>query len=206
MQEAARPLPSAGAPRARTERELLVLARAGDRAAFERLTVRALPQLLGTARRLLGPGLAAEEAVAEALFRALQRLDGFRGDAAFGTWVHRIVCRVASDRFRERARERGRRERLRLRVEAGDPVAGAGVGRVARGPARRAGQAEDRARLRAAVDRLPPRQRLVVVLHVWEGLSLQEIGRVLAVRYATVKSHLSHARRALRLLLMEETP
>ena len=61
--------------------------------------------------------------------------------------------------------------------------------------------------MRAAVEELPPVQRLVVVLSAWEGLSHEEIAQVLSTRYATVKSNLHHARAALRLRLgVEEAP
>ena len=174
--------------------DVLVRARGGDRDAFERLAVEAMPMLLGTARRLGGDGFAAEEIVAEALFRAWRHIGRFRGDAAFSTWLHRIVCRVAADRVRRVQRDRAHREVLVRRAE------GAGRARGADPVARR----EARLRLRAAIDLLPERQRLVLVLHAWEGLDLRETARVLGIRYATAKSNLCHARKALRRLLDEE--
>lgn len=172
-------------------------ARAGSRDAFEQLAVAAMPALLGTARRLLGPGYAAEEAVAEALFRAWRRMADFRAEAAFSTWLHRIVCRVAADRFRRERRERARRERLAERARAPGPAATAV-------PHDRLARREQRRVLRAAIDALPDRQRLVLVLHAWEGLDLRETARVLGIRYATAKSNLCHARKALRALLEGE--
>jgi RNA polymerase sigma-70 factor (ECF subfamily) len=162
---------------------------------FERVVVETMPRLLGTARRLLRGGWAAEEVVAEALFRAWRHRGSFRGDAAPSSWLHRIVCRAAADRVRGRARERDRRAALAARPP-----------RAARAPSarERASARELHAHLRAAVDALPDRQRLVLVLHAWEGLSLTEIAEVLRVRYATAKSNLCHARRALRARLDAE--
>lgn len=185
---------SAGAPT--TEAALLERARAGDRDAFETLATRAMPRLLGTASRLLGPGFAAEEAVADALFRAWQHVDRFRGGAAFSTWVHRIVCRVVADRYRALARDR------RLTTALGGRLAAAG--RVAPGephtadPLERLADRERIARVREIAMALPPTQRLVLLLVAWEGLSLSDVAAVLSLKYATVKSHLHHARSTVR--------
>ena len=190
------PHPPAAAPQETVrapepEPRLVARARAGDRDAFEQLAVRAMPALLGTARRLLRDGFAAEEAVAEALFRAWRHVARFRGESGFGTWLHRIVCRVAADRFRAAARARRQHEGL---------AANARTGPARSRVAARMDAASEVARLRAAVEELPPRQRLVIVLHVWERLPLDETARVLGMRYATAKSHLCHARKALRAL------
>ena len=187
------------APAAASDARLVARACAGDRDAFERLSVRAMPMLLGTARRLLPEPYAAEEAVAEALFRAFRHIGAFRAEAGFGTWLHRIVCRVAVDRYRSGARERGRRQALLERARRGR----APGARARRSALERLAQDEETQRVRAAVEALPARQRLVLVLHVWEGLSLTETAEALGVRYATAKSNLCHARKALRRLLAD---
>ena len=170
------------------EATLLQAARAGDRDAFDRLAVRLLPRLLGTARRILGDPLEAEEVVAATLVRAHAALAGFRGASALGTWAHRILCRLATDRLRRLARVR-RHER---------PLSGDVPGAESDAAFDSAASKEDRVRVRAEVDALPETQRLVLVLVLWEGLSLAETARVLAMRYATVKSNLHHARATLR--------
>lgn len=193
------------ARRTRTRRlpapDLVERARMGDRDAFEQLCVQAMPMLTGTARRLLRDPYAAEEAVAEALFRAFRHMPSFRAEAQFGTWLHRILCRVAVDRFRLQARERARRQDLGERAARGL----SGAPRPRRSALERLAQDEETRRIRAAVEDLPPRQRLVLVLHVWEGLSLAETAETLGVRYATAKSNLCHARSTLRRLLDDAT-
>jgi RNA polymerase sigma-70 factor (ECF subfamily) len=201
MSTAARPLsnePTRESRRADRAEEVrrLARARAGDRDAFDRLAVSAMPSLLGTARRLLPDALSAEEAVAEALYRAYRHLTGFRGDGRFSTWVHGILCRVAADRYRAWARDARRVEQAAARLESPHCPS----------PLDALGARETEHRLRAAVERLPPNQRLVLLLVTWEGLGLAEAGRVLGMRYATAKSNLHHARRALRGLVDEETP
>lgn len=175
------------------EAELLARARDGDRDAFESLAVRAMPRLLGTATRMLGPGFAAEEAVADALYRAYRHVDRFRGGAAFSTWLHRIVCRVVADQFRRAGRDRRLRERLQDRLATGVQPR-----RRTEAPLSQLTHAETRSALREAAETLPPTQRLVLLLFVWEGLSLTDISDLLALKYATVKSHLHHARTSIR--------
>jgi RNA polymerase sigma-70 factor (ECF subfamily) len=159
-----------------------------EHAFFETGVREALPRLLGTAYRLVGDGHVAEEVVAEALFRAWRRRDGFRADARVGTWLHRILCRVVADRFRARGRRRHHEQaHARGQVLRREPPAWVA-------PALH----DELARAAALTDRLPERQRLIVLLHVWEGLTLDEVAATLGLRYATVKSNLHHARTALR--------
>lgn len=190
MQPDPRPAPTTAPGGVQPEEgRLLEAARAGDRDAFDRLAVRLMPRLLGTARRLLGDALEAEEAVASTLVRVYEALGGFRGASALATWAHRILCRVAADRLRRRTRERAR-----TGPSAPDDLPAT----LAADPLGRAAWREQHARVRAAVDALPEVQRLVLVLVAWEGLSLTEAAEVLAMRYPTVKSNLHHARVALR--------
>lgn len=173
---------------ARREAAWVEAAQAGDRDAFDRLAVRLLPRLLGTAQRLLGDPIEAEEVVAAALVRVHAALPGFRGAAALSTWAHRILCRLAADRVgalqRRRARERSLPDEVGASREAEPGVA--------------ASRREDAQRLRRLVDGLPNAQRLVLVLVAWESVPLAEAAQLLGMRYATAKSNLHHARLALR--------
>jgi RNA polymerase sigma factor (sigma-70 family) len=99
-----------------------------------------------------------------------------------------------ADRIRDRVRARARRDALAERAKA---------------PARPSTldymQADERGRrLRLAAEELPPTQRLVILLVVWEGLSLRDVAEVTGLRYRTVKSNLNHARNALKRALEGE--
>jgi RNA polymerase sigma-70 factor (ECF subfamily) len=173
---------------ARAEQALVRAAQAGDRDAFDRLAVRLLPRLLGTAHRLLGDPVEAEEVVAAALVRVHAALPGFRGASALSTWAHRILCRLAADRVGVLQR---RRERERSLPD------GLGADREQE-PIRVASRREDARRIRRLVEALPTAQRLVLVLVAWESVPLAEAAQLLGMRYATAKSNLHHARLALR--------
>lgn len=125
----------------------------------------------------------AEEVAQDAFVRAWRALPAFRGEAAFGTWLHRIVSRLALDR-RERLVARARRETAAAETpEIVDPSADAG----GEGP-----------RLERLLDALPERARAAVVLYYYEDRSVLEVAHVLNLPEGTVKTLLSRARTAMR--------
>jgi RNA polymerase sigma-70 factor (ECF subfamily) len=194
--------PSQGAPARATpdpEETLLVArARAGDRAAFGELIVRHQEVVWGLAWRLTrGMRAQAEDLAQESFVRALQGIANFRGDAAFGTWMHRIVLNLHINRTSTLA---ARAERRALPIGADrdedapfqvDPPA-----RRAR-PDEEALQNEQLERLRAAFDDLDEPRRVAVLLRDVEGRSYEEIAELLAIPIGTVRSRLARAREEL---------
>jgi len=169
------------------ERELLARARSGDGEAFGEFVWRHQDSLYALALRLVGPDLAADVAQ-EALLRAWRALPRFRGEAAFGTWLHRITVNTAWT-LRRRARR-----------HAVEPLEGDVEDRGL--PPERAGElAEIRAGLGRAVAALTPGQRAVVVLRDVYGWSNAETARELGITEVTAKVRLHRARLRLRSLL-----
>jgi RNA polymerase sigma-70 factor, ECF subfamily len=158
------------------------MARPVDRIAVDRLVVDYLPSALRFALRLTGDADTAEEVVQEAICLVLRRWQSYRGEAAFGTWMLRIVLNV------DRDRRRRRRDTPPLDGEeashAASPVDWAVAGEL-------------HARARTAIDRLPRRQREVVLLSFGEGLAPGDIARVLETTEANVHSCLHLARKRL---------
>lgn len=131
---------------------------------------------------LLGDGAEAQDAVQEALIKAWRAWPNLRDPERFGPWFDRIVVNVCRDRMR-------RHSNLRMvQLEAADEV-------EADDPFRRM---FDRNLLAAAVARLDPDHRFVVVLRFWRDMSLEQVAEVLDVPVGTVKSRLHYALRALR--------
>ena len=164
-------------------------ARRGDERAFAALydayAPRVFPVLLG----LAGDRVAATELLQDTFVRVWEGLRSFRGEAAFGSWVHRIAVNTAL----ESRRSDGRRS-LRVRIAADfaeeRPAA-------LDGPAapRDSGLAMD---LEGAILRLPAGARAVFVLHDVEGYGHAEIGERLGIAEGTSRAHLFRARRLLR--------
>jgi RNA polymerase sigma-70 factor (ECF subfamily) len=175
----------------RDENELIELARRGDSDAFGELVWRYRDTVYTLAVRLVGPDLA-PDVTQEALIRAWRAMPRFRGEAALGTWLHRITVNTAWTMRRRAARH----ETLELDDTFVDPAAG---------PERAGELAEVRAELGSAISRLTPGQRVVLVLRDVYGWSHAEVGRELGITQTTAKVRLHRARKRLRTLL-EESP
>lgn len=167
------------------ESELVARARDGDRRAMRRLYEEHAPHVFGVVRRLAGDDHLAEDISQDVWIRAFRKLDTFRGDSGFGTWIHRVARNAALSRLRK---TQGRSE-----VALEDSPAPA-----ARGPEE---MVLSRKMLERALDQLPPGYREVLILHDVEGLTHKEIAESLGVAVGTSKSQLHKARARMRQLL-----
>jgi RNA polymerase sigma-70 factor, ECF subfamily len=172
--------------------ELLAACRRGDPRAFEEIVERTYRHVYTQALRLVGDRQDAEDVAQEAYLRVFRGLPGFRGDAQFETWLHRIVVNSAMSHLRRRRRFG------ELQFEEPEEPA-----REVAGPDRPADQALDRQELARALETLPLGLRVVVVLKDVYGLSHQEIGEHLGVSDGAVKVRLHRARRRLQARLSE---
>jgi RNA polymerase sigma-70 factor (ECF subfamily) len=171
-------------PTLRTDSDAVdaTLAASGDAHAFERLYRGHVNRIHGLARRMLSDD-EADEAVQDVFVRAWQKLGTFRGESAFGTWLHRLAINVLLSR----------RETLGIRRKR--HVEGDLVLEVL--PGRRA-TPEAAVDMEAAIARLPDGARQVFVLHDVEGYRHEEIADMLGLAAGTSKSQLHRARMALR--------
>ena len=168
-----------------TEATLVERAKAGDRSSFEVLYRTHASRVYALCWRLCaGDEALAADMVQESFFRAWQKLDLFRGDAAFGTWLHRLVVNFVLSEKRKAIRRRDL-ERPLDEVEANRQAA----------PSAPAGLDRD---LEAAVARLPERARTVLVLHDIEGFQHNEIAVIADMAVGTSKAQLHRARKLLR--------
>ncbi len=154
----------------------------GDTQAFERLYRRHTPRVNSLARWLLSRD-DVDDVLQDVFIRVWEKLDTFRGQAAFGTWLHRLATNVIL-----RQRERYRKDEKRWSGSLLE-VADMSASPVSPGL---------RIDIEAAVDRLPERARQVFVLHDMEGYKHEEIAQVLTISVGTSRSQLHHARMAMR--------
>jgi RNA polymerase sigma-70 factor (ECF subfamily) len=158
------------------------LAASGDASAFERLYRKHVSRVYGLVRRMLNDD-DVDEVAQDIFVRAWQKLGTFRGEAAFGTWLHRLGVNVIL----------ARRETLgtrRKRYLEGDAI-------LETVPARRSGP-EMAMDFESALERLPEGAREVFVLHDVEGYRHEEIAEMLGLATGTSKSQLHRARMAMR--------
>ena len=165
------------------DRDLVELARHGDREAFAILVHQVSDQLYAIAFRILrDPGLA-EDALQNALVLTWRQLPRLRDADRFEAWCHRILVHACYD---ESARTREWRASVRV-LPADGPVASDDTRLVA-----------DRDELERAFRHVPVDQRAVFVLHHYLGLPLVEIAQLLEIPAGTARSRLYYATRALR--------
>ncbi len=159
-----------------------MLAAAGDAHAFERLYRRHLARVHSLARRMIGPD-EADDAAQAVFIRAWEKLGTFRGESAFGTWLHRLAINVMLARRTTIGIERGRFNDSESAVE----------GLTSRSKAH-----ELSIDFEEAIEQLPNGAREVFVLHDVEGYKHEEIAGMLGIVAGTSKAQLHRARMALR--------
>jgi len=160
----------------------VALAAAGDVRAFERLYTSHLPRVHGLVRRMAG-GRDTDELTQDVFVRVWQKLGSFRGESAFGTWLHRLAVNVVIERFRTEAT---RRQRMFDGEGALDTIAS---------PRRSGDLAMD---FDTALEKLPDGAREIFVLHDVEGYKHHEIATLLGISAGTSKAQLHRARMMLR--------
>jgi RNA polymerase sigma-70 factor, ECF subfamily len=192
---------SAEAPR--TDGDLVALAASGDGAAFSELVQRHQNKVYAVAVHILRDSSEAEEVVQETFLAALEKLAGFRGDAAFSTWLHRVAANAALMRLRRR--RRSPEAPAETAVDDLLPHFDA-TGRIDATPhhdwSKRADEQlsdrEVRSAIEQAIQNLPEDYRIVFLLRDVEGLSSEDMAEILGISVAAVKSRLHRARLALR--------
>jgi RNA polymerase sigma-70 factor (ECF subfamily) len=165
------------------ERDLVELARKGDRDSFAVLVHQVSDGLYAVAYRILRDTGLAEDALQNALISAWKQLPKLRDIDRFDAWIHRILVNACYAESR-----RGRAWSVAVRVlplEIPEPDDAAA-------------QVADRDELERIFRRLPLDQRAVFVLHHYLGLPLVEVAETLGIPAGTARSRLHYATRALR--------
>ncbi len=162
-----------------SDAHLLARIARGDAAGFEALVVRYQDRFYSVARRMLGSGQEAEDAVQRAFLRVLQKAETYRPPWKGSTWLYRVLTNVCVDAWRKR-----RRETLAL----------------ARWEPRRRddGLPGDSSSVEAALLRLPAEARAIVLLRYVDDVPYREIARIRGVSVNTVKSQLRRGKLLLR--------
>ena len=169
------------------QRALIERARRGDASAHRALYDTHVEQIYRLTFRLTGAEHLARDVTQSTFVKAFASLDGFRGDSAFGTWLHSIAVSLSLNEIKRRKREWSRNASLEdadtLAVSAprSDPVL--------------------REKVMEAVNDLPEGCRTVFMMHDAEGYTHQEIAAALGINIGTSKAQLSRARGKLRVAL-----
>ena len=160
----------------------------GDRDAFGELVRRHERRVYNLAFRILGREEDARDAAQEAFLSALRKLSGFRGEAQFTTWMHRVTVNACYDLLRKKSRQ----PMLHLVGEDDEPA-------LEPGPplADHADEVAGTTDVARALAKVPLEFRTVLVLHDVQDVAYEDIARILQVPVGTVKSRLHRGRIAL---------
>jgi RNA polymerase sigma-70 factor, ECF subfamily len=164
---------------ARTDADLVSRAQSGRLDAFEELVRRHRLATYRVAMRMLGDESDAEDATQDAFVQAWRNLGGFRADAAFSTWMYRIVTNRCLNMLRSRRRTEPLPDDREAPASRPERIAEARW------------QVED---LKLAILRLTPEQRAPLVLRELQGCTYEEIAEALDISIPAVKSRLHRAR------------
>jgi RNA polymerase sigma-70 factor, ECF subfamily len=177
-------------------------AQGGDVAAFNALVQVYQRQVYNICYRTLGNVEDAADATQDAFLSAFRGLKTFRGQpTGFRAWLLRVAVNACYDQLRRRQRRPA--DSLDAPVDSAEEIGLADrLVDAAPGPEQQALSGEVARQIEGAMDRLPPEQRLAVVLCDIQGLSYDEAALVMSVELGTVKSRLSRARANLRELLL----
>jgi RNA polymerase sigma-70 factor, ECF subfamily len=171
------------------QRALVERARQGDASAHRALYDTHVERIYRLTFRLTGIEHLARELTQDTFVRAFDAIEGFRGDSAFGTWLHTIAVSTTLNELKRRKRERGRSAPIEAASSVAestpysDPIV--------------------RERLMRAVNDLPEGCRTVFMMHDAEGRTHQEIAAALGVTEGTSKAQLARAREKLRVALAD---
>jgi RNA polymerase sigma-70 factor (ECF subfamily) len=162
--------------------------RGGERRAFDELVRRHERSIWRVARRYLKNDADASDVAQQTFVRAFRAIDGFRGAASLRSWLYRIAITLSINHMRDH-----RREQPAEIAEAALTARATGPQRIIDG--------EDAARLRAAVAELPPKQRMVLELRVFDELSFREVAELADCTENAAKVNFHYAVKRLKELL-----
>lgn len=182
---------------AATDEALVARVCAGETAAFEVLVARYQDRIYTIVHGFVRDADDALDLTQEAFLKAYQGLGRFRGGSSFYTWLYRIAVNSCKDHLRKRAV----RPSLSLEDDQLQDLGFEPAADVSSDPVGLAETREMRAVVRAAVEMLPEKLRLAIVLHDIQGLPQQDVAGILGCPLGTVKSHVFRGRARLRKLL-----
>lgn len=184
--------------------EMVLAVRDGDTTAFRGLVEKYQGRVYSMLYGMLRNREDARDVTQDAFVKAYHRLDSFRLESSFYTWLYRIAMNLAIDLIRKRKRRKTSSYDEDIAARDGD-------GEIAEvhqgdGPSRTLLRKQLYSRIMDAVDSLPADQKQAILLRELEGLSYKEIADIMEIPEGTVMSRLYYARKKLQKLLADERP
>ena len=182
------------------DRELVQRAQDGDHGAFRDLFERYHRRAFAVALGVVKNKQDALDIVQDAFIKVHRHIGSFQGSSSFYTWLYRIIMNLAIDHVRKGRHQKDGEFDERIARDSGD-VAGDGtmLPRMLDGnPAKTAVRRELSEKIQAALGELPEYHRAVILMREVEGLSYEEMAKIMKVPKGTIMSRLFHARRKMQ--------
>jgi len=186
-------------PATGSEAEAIQLAKTGDSAGFEYLYNLHRRRVYALCLRMSANPTEAEDLTQDTFLQVFRKIQSFRGDSGFSTWLHRVAINVVLMRFR-----RKKRAEVSLDEPQETSEGGRGTTPDPRQEDLRLTGAIDRVLLQRALDRLPDGYKKMFMLHDIQGYEHHEIASILKCSVGNSKSQLHKARLRMRALLLEQ--
>jgi RNA polymerase sigma-70 factor, ECF subfamily len=179
-----------------TDAEVVRLAQHGDAVAFERIYRLHSRKVYSLCLRMLGDPTEAEDLTQDVFLQLFRKIDTFRGESAFSTWLHRMSVNIVLMRFRKKPIAQTSLDAIsNPKDESSTPPKELGV------PDLHLNGVIDRVTLQAAIDELPAGYKAMFILHDIQGYNHGEIAEIFGCSVGNSKSQVHKARMRLRELL-----
>lgn len=165
---------------------------------FEKLVTAYEKNVYNLALRMVGDPDDAADITQETFIKAYRALGSFRGDSKFSSWIYRIASNVCLDFLRSRSR----RAQVPLSFENEDAEGEIELPDMSQNPEKVLMKKLSMEAVRRGMEKLPPKQRQILVLRELCGLSYAELAQTLSVEEGTVKSRIFRARKRLCAILL----
>ncbi len=184
-----------------TEQELIQSAKNGNALAFEQLIENHQQRIFSIAYRIAGNQEDAADMAQEVLVKVFRNLKHFRGDSKFSTWLYRVATTTCLDEQKKQRRHTAYSLDQELETEEGSVASQ--VKDTAPTPEEATEQKALRNAIHLAIGKLKDEHKKVILLREVQGLSYEEIARVLQCSEGTVKSRINRARENLKKILLQ---
>jgi len=182
--------------------EMVARCQAGDTAAFNELVIRYRNRAYAMIYNMVRNEQDAWDLAQDGFLKAWKSIGKFRGRSSFYTWLYRIMMNVTIDALRRKQIEGGTEFDDRIGLHNIAPGA-ATAPQEEMAPAERISDKEIRQRIDAAITKLSPEHRAVIVMREIDGLEYADIAAQINCSLGTVMSRLFYARKKLQTLLRE---
>ncbi|MBI5026411.1 MAG: sigma-70 family RNA polymerase sigma factor [Nitrospirae bacterium] len=162
---------------------------AGDAEAIEELVMKYQRHIYAFLYRMTNDMEGAKDLTQKTFLKAIKGINGFRREASFKTWLYQIAMNTGLNHITQK-----RHEEVELEESIMDPELDSGQ----TGALSAIIEKEKRNRIKKGIEELPERQRLAIVLRVYDGLSCSETARVMGCSEGAVKAHYHNGVKRLR--------